>query len=193
MAIEELIEAVQAGAKERIHEIQERSKAEAEEVVSEANAKSGPIKKRYLEDAMRSVELQKNKLISETRGESRMEIINTKNEIFLKAFLDATSILGSVRQHPRYRKSLSTYITEVSGALGGGDIILHIDPRDESLCRDILNDKKMNYEIVTDLTTAGGLNAQTRDGRFLVLNTLESRIHKAKELHRPEIFSLLFG
>jgi len=193
MAIEELIQAVEVGAKERIHEIQERSKTEAEEVVSEANAKVGPIKKRYLEDAMRSVELQKNKLLSETREENRMEAIKTKNEIFLKAFLDATSVLGSVREHPRYRKSFSSFISEASGALGGGDIVLHIDPRDEALCREILNELKMNYEIVTDLTSAGGLNAQTRDGRFIVFNTLESRIQKAKELYRPEIFSMLFG
>ena len=193
MAIEELIQAVEVGAKERIHEIRERSKSEAEEIVSEANTKGGPIKKRYLEEAMRSVELQKNKLLSETREESRMEVIKTKNEIFQKTFENAAKVLGSVREHARYRKSFSLFITEVSDALGEEDIILHIDPRDEALCREILNELKMKYEIVTDLTCAGGLNAHTRNGRFVVLNTLESRIQKAKELHRPVIFSMLFG
>lgn len=193
MAIEELIQAVEVSAKERILEIRERTNTEAEEVVKEARDRGGPIKKRYLEEAMRSVEIQKNKLLSETREESRMTVIKTKNEIFLKAFDDAGAILGSVREHPRYRNALVKLIAEVSGALGQEDLVLHIDRRDETLCREILRDMKKDYEIVPDLTCSGGINANTRDERFLVFNTIESRLKKAKELYRPQIFSLLFG
>jgi hypothetical protein len=69
--------------------------------------------------------------------------------------------------------------------LEGEDIQLHIDKRDESLCKKLLSDLHLNCEIVTDLTSAGGLNAGTKDQKFIIFNTIESRFEKAKELGAP--------
>jgi vacuolar-type H+-ATPase subunit E/Vma4 len=193
MAIEDLIKAVEVSGQERISEIQERSKAEVDEIIREAQAKDGPIKKRLLEDAKQSTEIQRNKLLSAAREESRMEVIKTKSEIFQKVFEEAPHQLASVREHPKYRENLKVLLGEALGDLGSKELILHIDQRDETLLKEILNVIKINHKIVTDLTCAGGLNAYTTDERFVVFNTLESRLKKAKEIYRPEIFSLLFG
>ena len=193
MAIEDLIKAVEVSGQERISEIQERSKAEVDEIIREAQVKDGPIKKRLLEDAKQSTEIQRNKLLSAAREESRMEVIKTKSEIFQKGFEEAPHQLASVREHPKYRENLKVLLGEALGDLGSKEVILHIDQRDETLLKEILNVIKVNHKIVTDLTCAGGLNAYTTDERFVVFNTLESRLKKAKEIYRPEIFSLLFG
>jgi vacuolar-type H+-ATPase subunit E/Vma4 len=193
MAIEDLIKAVEVSGQERISEIQERSKAEVDEIIREAQAKDGPIKKRLLEDAKQSAEIQRNKLLSAAREESRMGVIKTKSEIFQKVFEEAPHQFASVREHPKYRENLKVLLGEALGDLGSKEVILHIDERDETLLKEILNEIKVNHKIVTDLTCAGGLNAYTTDERFVVFNTLESRLKKAKEIYRPEIFSLLFG
>ncbi|HPX72392.1 MAG TPA: V-type ATP synthase subunit E family protein [Methanoregulaceae archaeon] len=193
MAIDDLIKAVEVSGQERILEIQERSKAEADEIIKDAQAKDQPIKKRLLEEATQSVAIQRNKILSEVREKSRMEFIKAKNEIFERVFDEAVRNLESSREHPRYKEILKSLLNEAIGDLGTDGVIFHIDKRDEALFKDILNEMKVSGDIITDLTSAGGLNAYSRDGRFVIFNTLESRLKKAKEIYRPEIFSVLFG
>jgi vacuolar-type H+-ATPase subunit E/Vma4 len=193
MAIDDLIKAVEVSGQERIIEIQERSKAEADEIIREAQAKDLPIKQRFMEDAAQSVAIQRNKILSEAREKSRMEIIKSKNEIFESVFDEAVRNLVSVREKPQYREILKRLLGEALGDLRNDRVILHIDKRDEALFTDILHEMNVSGELVPDLSCAGGLNAYSRDERFVVFNTLESRLKKAKEIYRPEVFSVLFG
>ena len=193
MAIDDLIKAVELSGQERISEIMERSNTEAAEIIREAHAKNEPIRDRLLEDSKQLVEIQKNKLLSAAREESRMEVAKTKSEIFQKVFEESPRLLGSVREDPKYRENLKVMLGEALKDLGNNDVVLHIDIRDEALLKEILNELKITADIVPDLTCAGGLNAYTRDERFVIFNTLESRLKKAKEIYRPEIFSILFG
>jgi vacuolar-type H+-ATPase subunit E/Vma4 len=193
MAIDDLIKAVEVSGQERIFEIQARSKAEADEIIREAQAKDLPIKKQLMEDARQSVEIQRNKILSAARGKSRLEIIKAKNESFEKVFEEAVRNLESARKHPQYREILKALLGEALQDLGSDGVVLQIDKRDEALLKDILNELNASNQIVTDVTCAGGLNAYSRDERFVIFNTLESRLKKAKEIYRPEIFSVLFG
>ncbi|OPX66217.1 MAG: V-type ATP synthase subunit E [Methanoregulaceae archaeon PtaB.Bin056] len=193
MAIDDLIKAVEVSGQERIQEIQERSKAEADEIIREAHEKDLPIKKRFMDGAMQSVAIQRNKILSEAREKSRMEIIQSKNEVFERVFEEAVQKLESIRKDPDYRKIQKHLLEESIGELGSESIILHVDRKDEDLVKDLLKEMNISAEIVSDLTCAGGLNAYSQDERFVIFNTLESRLKKAKEIYRPEIFSVLFG
>jgi vacuolar-type H+-ATPase subunit E/Vma4 len=193
MAIDDLIKAVEVSGQERILEIQERSKAEADEIIREAQAKDLPIKKRFMEDATQSVAIQRNKMLSSAREKSRMEVIKAKNELFEKVFEEAVRDLGSVREHPHYRGILKVLLGEALQEMGSDDGILHIDKKDEALLKAILNEMKLSNQIITDIICAGGLNVHSRDERFVIFNTLESRLKKAKEIYRPDIFSVVFG
>jgi vacuolar-type H+-ATPase subunit E/Vma4 len=84
-------------------------------------------------------------------------------------------------------------LQEVVLELEGEEIQLHIDKRDEDLCKKLLPELTLNCDVITDITTLGGLNAGTKDGRFIIFNTIESRFEKAKDLLKPEIFTTLYG
>ncbi len=193
MAIDDLIKAVELSGQERISEIIDRSKAEVDEIIREAKAKEDPIRKRLHEETRQLIEIQRNKLLSAAREESRMEVARTKSQIFQKVFDEAPLLLGAIRSHPKYRENLKALIIEALKALGNDEAILHIDRRDEALVKDILRELNLTSEIIPDLNTAGGLNAFSSDERFVIFNTLEARLKKAREIHRPEIFSILFG
>jgi len=77
--------------------------------------------------------------------------------------------------------------------LEGEEIQLHIDKRDERLCKKLLPELNLNCEIITDVTCAGGLNAGTKDQKFIIFNTIESRFEKAKVLLRLDLFAALYG
>jgi vacuolar-type H+-ATPase subunit E/Vma4 len=51
----------------------------------------------------------------------------------------------------------------------------------------------LNGDIVTDISCAGGLNASTKDGRFVIFNTVESRFERAKVLLKREVYAALYG
>jgi vacuolar-type H+-ATPase subunit E/Vma4 len=57
----------------------------------------------------------------------------------------------------------------------------------------VLKDLGANYEVIPDLHSAGGLIANTKDETFLISNTIESRLERARELLRPEVFTILYG
>jgi V/A-type H+-transporting ATPase subunit E len=193
MPYEQLIESVEVSAGERIREIKESVYSKSMEIIKEAQAKDEAIKKRHLEAVKKTIETEKRKYISEITEVTRMQLIRAKDDEYKKAFSEAQKILSSARGPANYENLFSKLLKEAVSELGGEDIQLHIDKRDEALCKKLLPELSLNCGIVTDITCAGGLNAGTKDGRFIVFNTIESRFERAKVLLKPEVFAILYG
>ena len=193
MPYDDLISAVKAGAQERIKEIQDRAQAEAQKIRKDAEERTQSTRSTYLEEAARGVKLEKSKLISKAGAEKRMALARVKDDLFQQVFTRAAQQMALARNNPAYRASFKKMVHETMDELGGEEVRLHIDPRDEALCRETLKEMQRNCEVVPDLTTLGGLNATTADERLLVFNTIESRLQRAKELMKSEIMSALYG
>jgi V/A-type H+-transporting ATPase subunit E len=193
MSIEQLIESVEVSAEERITELREKAYRQSVEIRREAEGKDGAIKQKHLDAVKKTAEFERNKLIAKINDETRMQITRTKDEVYKKAFIEAQKMLSSVRSRADYENNFRKMVQEVVSELEGEDIQLHVDKRDENLCKKVLSELKLNCEVVTDITSAGGLNASTKDGKFIVFNTIESRFEKAKALLKPEIFTTLYG
>ena len=193
MPYDDLISALKAGAQERITEIQDRAQAEAQKIQKDAEERAQITRSAYLEEAARSVKLERSKLISKAGAERRMALARVKDDLFQQVFARAAQQMTSARNHPAYRESFKKMVREAMEELAGEEIRMHIDPRDELLCRETLREMQRNCDVVTDLTTMGGLNATTADERLMVFNTLESRLQRAKELLKREIMSTLYG
>jgi V/A-type H+-transporting ATPase subunit E len=193
MPYEDLITAVKATAQERIKEIQDRAQAEAQKIRKDAEERAQGIRSTHLEEAARNLQLEKGKLISKVGTEKRMALARVKDDLFQQVFARAAQETTSARNHPAYRESFKKMVREAIEELAGEEIRMHVDPRDELLCRETLREMQRNCDVVTDLTTLGGLNATTVDERLMVFNTLESRLQRAKELMKSEIMSTLYG
>jgi vacuolar-type H+-ATPase subunit E/Vma4 len=122
-----------------------------------------------------------------------MQITRTKDDVFKKAFVEAQNILSSARSDADYENNFKMMLQEVILELEGEEIQLHIDKRDENLCKKLLSELNLQCDIATDITTMGGLNATTKNGKYIIFNTTESRFEKAKALLKPEIFTTLYG
>lgn len=193
MPYEDLISAVKASAQERIKEIQDRAQAEAQKIRKDAEERAQSIRSAYLEEAARDVKLERSKLTSKAGAEKRMALARVKDDLFQQVFARAAQQMASARNHPAYRTSYKSMVREAMEELAGEEVRLHIDPRDELLCREILKEMQRNCEVIPDLTTLGGLNATTADERLMVFNTIESRLERAKELMKSETMSALYG
>lgn len=193
MAIEQLIESVEVSAGEKITELRQKAARDAAEIIKEAEEKDEKIKKRHLDTVKNAVDMERNKSHAKINEETRMQATRTKDDVYQKAFAEAKKNLSSARSHADYENNFRKLLKEIVLELEGEEIQLHVDKRDETLCKKILSELKLHYDVVTDITTDGGLNASTKDGKFVVFNTTESRFEKAKTLLKPEIFTTLYG
>ncbi|MGZ8891933.1 MAG: V-type ATP synthase subunit E [Halobacteriota archaeon] len=189
----DLLGAMEGGTKERINGIMKQAHQDAEEIKRTAEEKAETIKKSYLDNAEKSFESERNKLIYNAKSEIKMDVIKAKDEVIQSAFVDAKKSLDALRDHESYKGRFKSMIQEAMHELGGEKARLHIDMRDENLCKQILDELNENSEIVVDLTSAGGLNVSTRDEKVVVFNTIESRLDRAKEFLGRQIFATLYG
>jgi V/A-type H+-transporting ATPase subunit E len=193
MPYEQLIESVELCAEDKIRAIIDRANQDAENIKTETKGKSEIIKKRYLDAVKKTVDSERRKSIAKINEENHMRLIRAKDNVFKHAFTEAQKILLSVRSQANYENIFRKLLKETLLELEGEGILLHIDKRDENLCKKLLAELTLNHEIVTDLTSIGGLNASTRDGKFIIFNTIESRLERAKVQIKLEIFAMLYG
>lgn len=188
-----LIESMEISAEEKFREIISKAHRDAEEVKKRAEVKAETIKNSYLENAIKSIEAERKRQTYAAKTETKMNLIKTKDELLQKAFLEAKTILINFRGDSAYKKSFKLMILEAVHELEGEEVEIHVDKKDENLCKQILEESNMSFKIVPDTTCTGGLNVITKDGKVVVSNTIESRLERAKELLKFEIFSILFG
>jgi vacuolar-type H+-ATPase subunit E/Vma4 len=193
MSIEQLIESVEVSAGEKITDLRQKASRDMAEIIKEAEGKDEIIKKRHLDTVKRAVDMERNKSHAKINEETRMQVTRTKDDVYKNAFSEAQKNLSSARSHANYENNFRKMLKEVVLELEGEEIQLHIDKRDEILCKKLLSELKLNCDVITDITSVGGLNASTKDGRFIISNTTESRFENAKALLKPEIFNTLYG
>ncbi len=189
----DLLGAMEESTEERISGIIKQAHQDAEEIKSTAEEKAETIKKSYLDGAEKSFESEQNKLIYNAKSEIKMDVIKAKDGMIQSAFVEAKKNLDDLRDRESYKGRFKSMIQEAMHELGGEKARLHIDMRDENLCKQILDELNENSEIVVDLTSAGGLNVSTRDEKVVVFNTIESRLDRAKEFLGRQIFATLYG
>jgi len=193
MTYENLIASMEVSAEKSFTETVQKAHHEAEAIKRSAEATAETIKASHLESAQKSVDAERNKLIYNVKAENKMRIIKEKDAVIQQAFLNAEKSLDNFRDSTRYKEDFKKMLQEAIRELGEEKVSLHIDPRDETLCRQVLEELGRNSEIIKDLTTAGGLAVSTNDGKVVVSNTIESRLGNVKEFLKREIFSTLFS
>lgn len=193
MAYENLIGSMEVSAEKRINETLNKARQDAEEIKRTAEAEAETIKSSHFENAQKSVEIERNQLIYRVKAETKMRIIKEKDAVIQRAFAEAKKSLSDFRDRGTYKEYFKNMTHEALRELEGQKVRFHIDKRDENLCKQILAELNENSEIITDLTSAGGLNVSTRDEKVVVFNTIESRLNTARELLQREIFSTLYG
>lgn len=193
MAYENLLKSVEESAEERERELRTRAQEQAAGIRDAAKKQAGEIQEHAIRGAERSAAIERNKELYLARGRIKEESLKNRETIFLAAFGEAEKRLAQVRGMPEYPAIFERLAREAAGAMGTSSFVVHVDKRDADLCARTLAALNIRCRVETDLTCAGGLVAATPDGLTTVSNTIESRLERARELRRQEIYALLFG
>ncbi len=193
MAYENLLKSVEENAQERERELREKTRATIQEISNDTKNQVAIVQQSFLEQAKKGALIDRNKLIYLTKNENKKKLITIKETIFLRAFVEAEQQLSLKRNHPDYPVIIKKLSLEALEALGGEKFRIHVDKRDEQLIKKLIVELNLPGEIIADLTCAGGLVASNLDETIKISNTFESRLERAKEQAKLEIYTVLFG
>ena len=173
--------------------LRNREAAAVDEIKTRAKKQAGDIRQAHLDEVNKSITTERNKLLYLTKAENKELLIKTRETAFERAFSVAEARLKGLRSDPKYPAVFEKLLKEAAGAMEDASFIVHVDPRDEVLCRKILSHRNPSPEIRTDLVTEGGVALSLPDNSVVISNTVESRLQRAKELKRKEIHAILTG
>ena len=193
MAYEDLLKSVEESAHEKELELRKREAAAVDEIKTRSKKQSGAIRQAHLDEAKKSITTERNKLLYLTKAENKELLIKTRETAYERAFAEAETRLNGLRSDPKYPAVFQSLLKEATASLGDGAIVVHIDQRDEALCKKTLAALRLTPEIHADITTAGGVVASLPDNSVVISNTVESRLLRAKEHKRKEIHAILTG
>ncbi len=191
-------------ASELVAILEKEAAAEVERALAEARAQAEQLVAQATEEAQTYLAAQRQRLEAErkaaqVKAESAAQvkasalILQAKDQAIGDVFAAAEAELSSVQQdRTRYGAVLRGLIREAAEGLAGR-ITVDINPKDLDLARQAGKELKLDAEVKAADDVSGGARVISDDGRFIVENTLASRVERVKPLLGPEIAALLWG
>jgi vacuolar-type H+-ATPase subunit E/Vma4 len=120
-------------------------------------------------------------------------VLQAKDRAISEAFSRAEAELVRLQQDKtRYAGVLRALIREAAAGLSG-QIVVEVHPDDRDLARQAVRELGLDAEVATADDVRGGARVATADRRFVVENTLASRVERVKPVLTSEVAALLWG
>ena len=189
----ELITILEKEAAGEIDRILGEARVQAERMVAEATRQA----QEYLAAQRQQLEAEgqaaKVRALSAAQVRASALVLQAKDEALHEVLSVAEEELARVQQDKaRYGPILRGLIREASGALSGR-MTVEANPKDLDLAKQAVRDLKLDAEVKAADDVSGGVRLIADDSRFIVENTLASRVERVKTLLAPEIATLLWG
>lgn len=193
MAYEELIQSMEADAQLRIQEVRNETRRDIEETQESARRQAQEIRERLLAEAERRIDVERHQRLYRAREEAKASLARVREEYLRRAADLAGERLARLREGEGYPGVLERLTREALDALSEAGARVHVDPRDEASARAMMGDLPGELQLIADLNADGGAIVDSADGRIRVDNTFASRLARAGEVYRRELFDRLFG
>jgi vacuolar-type H+-ATPase subunit E/Vma4 len=177
MPLPEILTAIDEEANRQVSSIEQDARRRGQAILDEARAKAKAERARLSTSREAAGRQTVARLVNHARLEADRALRLAQEELYQTALQRAGARLAKVRDTASYPAVFTDLLVEATDFLPDA-ITLAVDPRDEHLARTVTQDLGLSFEISPSLTTWGGVQLTTGDGR-LVENTLESRLYKA--------------
>lgn len=189
----ELVTILEKEANAEIERILTEARGQAERLIAQANqdAQAYLTEQRQRIEAERKAALVKADSAAQVRASAL--VLQAKDQAIAEVFATAGAELARLQQDKtRYGAILRGLIREASGALSGR-MTVQANPKDLDLVKQAVKDLKLDAEVKPGDDISGGVRLISDDGRFVVENTLASRVARVRSLIAPEIAAQLWG
>lgn len=174
-----------------------RLKAEAEAQADKLEAEATATAKAYVEGQRQRLETERKAAIAKAQSAAQVQaaalVLRAKDEAVTEVFSRAVQVLNQLQQdRPRYTAVLGGLIREAAAGFSGR-LVVEVHPEDREAATRAGRELGLDAEIRTADDVRGGARVATPDGRFVVENTLASRIERVRPVLASEVAQLLWG
>jgi vacuolar-type H+-ATPase subunit E/Vma4 len=189
----ELVTILEKEANAEIERILGEARRQAELVVTQANQEA----QAYLAEQRQRIEAERKaaqvKADSAAQVRAAALVLRAKDQAIAEVFSAADAELCRLQQDKtRYAAILRGLIREAADELSGR-VTVEASPKDLDLVKQAVKDLKLDAEVKVGDDVSGGVRLISDDGRFVVENTLASRVERVRSQIAPEIAARLWG
>ncbi len=185
MPLAEILKAIDAAGDAAEARIAAEAAANVAAIHADAERECAAIRERHHREMLLPLQHERARRLNRARIAAARAESRAQEELFAEALAGAQGQLAHLRGEAGYESVLAALVREALDQIGR-DAVLRGDPRDEAPLRRLAPDTP----IVLDLTTWGGVEARSPDGRIAVINTLEARLAQAQPILRAETMPL---
>jgi vacuolar-type H+-ATPase subunit E/Vma4 len=184
MALSDILEAMEAEADAELAQIARQEREGVAQIRESAGREIEALNEYRRQAGLAPLQRARARRLNRARQAAQAAAGRARDGLLREAFTVARSWLAELRANATYPAILRALALEALAQIEG-DAVLHGDPRDEALLR-VVGAGRLRL----DLTTLGGVEAHSPDGRIIVDNTLEARLSKSEPLLRHEIMQI---
>lgn len=189
----ELVAILEKESAAEIARILEDARARAEQIEREARAAAAE----YAERQRQRLETERKAALVKAQSGAQVQaaalVLRAKDEAIADVFRRAEQALLRVPQdRSRYAAVLRGLIREAAGGLSGR-LVVEVHPDDRDAAAQAVQGLGLDAEVRTAEDVRGGARVLTPDRRFVVENTLLSRLGRVRTMLASDVAQLLWG
>lgn len=183
--------------------LEQEASAEIERILAEARARAAGIVSEARRDAESYLEAQRREAEAErqaarTQAESAAQlqaaamVLQEKDQALAEILTGAQNELERLpRDKTKWGPILRGLIQEGAAELSG-HLVIEVHPDDLQAARQAAQALGLDAEITASTAIRGGVRLATPDGRFVVENTVASRLERVRPVLASEVAALLW-
>lgn len=175
MGLQDILETIRSEAEETVSDLEARARAESDQILESAREKAEEEERRLSLSQDDRIRGERARALSGSHLEAARARRNAREEVFQKSIEAVRLRLGTVRESDRYESLMASLLDEAIAALPEATV-LRVDPADVAVMRRVLGSRDLQIE--TEWTELGGL-VVAAPGRT-VDNRLATRLERAE-------------
>lgn len=192
MAIEDIIETLEGEGEKERERVLKAAEQESKRIIELAKEDAAEVKRKEMERTSLLLKGETARIFNQAELYRKEETIKAKEKVIDRVFEKAVLQTKELRASEEYERIFENLAREAFGRVSG-DMVISVDKRDEQVARKVLSKLGKNCELRTDLDCLGGLVVRTANERVTYLNTIDTRMEKAREVIKSEITEALFA
>ena len=192
MSYEDLIDSIEKDAVKERQNLIDNAGIEANSIVEKVKNELKVLREKKITEFEGYLESEKALAVGQARREADILSISVKSEVLSELFQKAEKKIVEIKNGGNYKDILIKLLREAIERGGEeiktDDFIVYVSEEDLSFLKNFSNDA----EIKADRDMKEGVILISKDNRFRLINTLKSRMERAKADILPSLNKILF-
>jgi vacuolar-type H+-ATPase subunit E/Vma4 len=199
MALETILQTLEAEAERLVTEIDQATQAEVERIRAEAQVEAAAVRQKHITAITVPLRTEQARIINRAKLEALQLVLGTREDLINEVLDRVADRLEALLDTDTYAGLLRQLTLEAVEAMGADNLSFRVHSDDLALMNQLVQELKLAAVVTGGLEDdmlltgqLGGVVASTADGRISLVNTPAIRLERAAQLHRAEIARLMF-